>query len=49
LNGNIEPASGLGHAAFLGYDPKVVQVPVVKVLCHDFVPVNCSESPRIIG
>jgi hypothetical protein len=34
LNGNIEPAGSLGHAAFLGYHPKVMQVPVIKMLCH---------------
>jgi hypothetical protein len=38
---NIEPTGSLGHAAFLGYHPKVMQVPVVKVLCHTVVPIIC--------
>jgi hypothetical protein len=34
LNGNIEPAGSLRHATFLGNHPKVMQVPVIKMLCH---------------
>jgi hypothetical protein len=49
LNGNIEPAGGLGHAAFLGHHPKVMQVPVIKGLCHAFLTMIYSEFPRIIG
>jgi hypothetical protein len=49
LDGNIEPTGGLGHAAFFGHHPKVMQVPIVEMLCHAFYPLFNRVSLQIIG
>jgi hypothetical protein len=39
----IESIGSFGHTAFLGYYPKVVQVPVIKRLRHQRLALNLME------